>query len=135
LDRPTTRRSALVPQSSPRVVRATFRDDGITFVFSGRKLIEGDTPIKITRENFSPEALEKVTEVPAARLAVASVLDRNSCVQRTDLDTFEIHTLLPRSGKTREKERIWRGMIDLFEELGYEVRQQDLRAHKARVRS
>lgn len=114
------------------VARACFKDDGIVIEFP-RKQIKGDEKkITFLRQDFSTEALEEATSAPEARLTVEAVLSRPSCVQRTDVESFGVHMLLPRSGKTREKEKIWRGLLGLLESLGYEVQTRDLRAQKLR---
>lgn len=115
------------PSNADRpIVRAFFKDDGILLEFPTTKLIEGAAKITLMRQDISPKALEEATSAPEARHAVGAVLLRPSCVQRTDIEPFAIHTLLPK-GKTREKERIWRGLLGLLESLGYEAHVHDLR--------
>lgn len=106
--------------ANKRRIRATVRDDGITLVFQDTQLTEDGQVLHLTRDNICPEALEAVT-LAEARNAASDVLTRPNCVQRADVTPFELHALLPRVGKTREKQKLADGIIQYFESAGFLV--------------
>ena len=93
-------------------LRAFFLDDAIV-IKSSRRQHDGESPLHIKRDQFSPEELRQI-KPPWLKRIIQRVISHQTCVQRADVDQFESRILLPRVASREEKEAIWEGVIELL---------------------